>query len=93
MPDVPTMEEAGVPGYEVSSWFGLVAPAKTPKVIVERLSQEIKKAARNPKFVAALAPQGMDIVASTPDEMLTAMRDTSKKWGDVIAATGTTINQ
>ena len=93
MPDVATMEEAGVPGYEVSSWFGLLAPAKTPKTIVDRLAQEVKKASTDPRFIATLAPQGMQILAASPDETLAAMRADSKKWGDVIAATGTTINQ
>ena len=93
MPDVPTMEEAGVPGYEVSSWFGLLAPARTPKTIVDRLAQEVKKASTDPRFIATLAPQGMQILAASPDETLAAMRADSKKWGDVIAATGTTINQ
>jgi tripartite-type tricarboxylate transporter receptor subunit TctC len=90
---VPTADEAGVPGYQVQSWFGMYAPAKTPPSIIARLSQEIKKASTDPKFIAALAPQGMQIVASSPDEMLQAMREDSKKWGDVIAATGITINQ
>lgn len=93
LPNVPTMEEAGVPGYDVRSWFGMLAPAKTPPSIIERLSREIKKAAADPRFIAALAPQGMEIIAGTPDEMLAAMRADSKKWGDVITATGTTINQ
>jgi tripartite-type tricarboxylate transporter receptor subunit TctC len=93
MPDVPTMTEAGVPNYEVSSWFAMLAPSNTPKTIVDRLSAEIKKAAQHPKFIAALANQGMEIVAGTPEQMLEAMKTTSKKWGDVIAATGTTINQ
>lgn len=93
MPDVPTMEEAGVPGYEVSSWFGLLAPARTPKTIVDRLAQEVKKASTDLRFIATLAPQGMQILAASPDETLAAMRADSKKWGDVITATGTTINQ
>jgi tripartite-type tricarboxylate transporter receptor subunit TctC len=93
LPQVPTIDEAGVPGYEVSSWFGLLAPAKTPQGVVERLSREVKKAAADPRFVAALAPQGMEIVASTPQDMAAAMQATSRKWGDVITKTGTTINQ
>ncbi len=93
MPDVPTMEEAGVPGYEVSSWFGLLAPANTPKTIVDRLAQAVKKATTDPRFIATLAPQGMQILATSPDETLAMMRADSKKWGDVITATGTTINQ
>jgi tripartite-type tricarboxylate transporter receptor subunit TctC len=93
MPEVPTLEEAGVPGYEVRSWFGMLAPARTPASIVDRLAREVKKAAVDPRFVAALAPQGMQIIASSPEEMQTAMQADSRKWGEVIAATGTTINQ
>jgi len=93
MPDVSTAEEAGLPGYEVRSWFGMFAPAKTPPGVIDRLSREIKQASTDPKFVAALAPQGMQIIASSPDEMAQALREDSKKWGDVIRDTGTTINQ
>jgi tripartite-type tricarboxylate transporter receptor subunit TctC len=93
MPEIPTLEEAGVPGYEVRSWFGMLAPAKTPQTVIDRLSREIKKVASDPRFVAALTPQGMQIIASSPDEMLAAMQADSKKWGEVVAATGTTINQ
>jgi tripartite-type tricarboxylate transporter receptor subunit TctC len=93
MPEIPTLEEAGVPGYEVRSWFGMLAPAKTPQPVIDRLSREIKKAASDPRFVAALAPQGMQIIASSPEEMLATMQADSKKWSEVIAATGTTINQ
>jgi tripartite-type tricarboxylate transporter receptor subunit TctC len=93
MPQVPTVDEAGVPGYEVSSFFGLLAPARTPPAVIERLSREVKKAAADPRFIATLAPQGMEIVASSPEEMRDSMQTASKKWGDVITATGTTINQ
>jgi tripartite-type tricarboxylate transporter receptor subunit TctC len=93
MPEIPTLEEAGVPGYEVRSWFGMLAPARTPEGIVNRLSDEVKKAAAEPRFIATLAPLGMQIVASSPGEMRAAMETDSKKWADVIAATGITINQ
>lgn len=93
MPEIPTMEEAGLPGYDVASWFGSFAPAKTPPAIVDRLAREIKQAAAHPNFIAALAPLGMQIVATSPDEMAQAMRRGSEKWGKVIAETGTTINQ
>jgi tripartite-type tricarboxylate transporter receptor subunit TctC len=93
MPEIPTMEEAGVPGYEVSSWFGLLAPAKAPPSIIDRLSREVRKAAADPRFVATLALQGMQIIASSPEEALAAMRADSKKWAAVIAATGITIHQ
>jgi len=58
-----------LPGYEVRSWFGMFAPAKTPPSVVDRLSREIKQASTDPKFMAALAPQGMQIIASSPAEM------------------------
>ena len=93
MPNVPTADEAGLPGFEVRSWFGMFAPAKTPPSVIDRLSREIKKASTDPKFVEALAPQGMQIVASSPDEMAQALREDSRKWGDVIRDTGTMINQ
>ena len=93
MPDVPSADEAGLPGYEVRSWFGMFAPAKTPQSVVDRLSSEIKQASTDPRFIAALAPQGMQIVASSPSEMAQSLRDDYKKWGDVIRETGTTINQ
>jgi tripartite-type tricarboxylate transporter receptor subunit TctC len=93
MPEIRTLEEAGVPGYEVRSWFGMLAPAKTPQSVIDRLSHEVKKAAAEPRFIAALAPQGMQIIASSPEDMRAAMQADSKKWAVVIAATGTTINQ
>ena len=93
MPQVPTAAEAGLPGYQVRSWFGMFAPAKTPPSIIDRLAREIKKASTDPKFVAALAPQGMQIIASSPEEMAQALRDDYRTWGDVIRDTGTTINQ
>jgi tripartite-type tricarboxylate transporter receptor subunit TctC len=93
LPNVPSAEEAGLPGYKVQSWFGMFAPAKTPQAIIDRLSREIKKASFDPKFIAALTPQGMQIVASSPQEMAHAIRDDAKKWGDVIRQTGVTINQ
>jgi tripartite-type tricarboxylate transporter receptor subunit TctC len=93
MPDISTADEAGLPGFEVRSWFGMFAPAKAPQSVIDRLAREIKKASVDPKFVAALAPQGMQIVASSPEEMAQAMREDSQKWGNVIRQTGTTINQ
>ena len=93
MPDIATADEAGLPGFEVRSWFGMLAPAKAPQSVIDRLAREIKRASIDPKFVAALAPQGMQIVASSPEEMAQAMHEDSKKWGDVIRQTGTMINQ
>jgi tripartite-type tricarboxylate transporter receptor subunit TctC len=93
LPDVPTISEAGVPGYEVSAWYGILAPAKTPQAVIDRLAMEMKRVGSDPRFVASIASQGLDIIASSPSEMLQAMRADSEKWGGVIRATGTTINQ
>ncbi|WP_236904007.1 Bug family tripartite tricarboxylate transporter substrate binding protein [Comamonas serinivorans] len=65
-PDVPTLEEAGVPGFVQSSWIGLMAPAGTPKAIVDRLSTEIGKALKNPELIKKLADMGMSAQGSTP---------------------------
>lgn len=93
LPQVPTMEEAGVPGYELTAWFGLLAPAQTPHAVVERLAQEVKKATADANFRARLTAQGLDIIGGSPEEMLRLMKADTKKWGDVIKATDTKIPQ
>jgi tripartite-type tricarboxylate transporter receptor subunit TctC len=93
MPQVPTVAEAGVPGYELSGWFGLVAPAKTPQGVVDRLSAEVKKAVADARLKDRLTEQGLDVVGSTPEEMLAVMTADTKKWREVIAATGAKIPQ
>jgi tripartite-type tricarboxylate transporter receptor subunit TctC len=93
MPNVPTLNEAGVPGYQIASWFGVLTPAKTPNSIVDRLSQEISKAVNDPRFSERMKAQGMEIVGSTSAEMLTIMEAETKQWAGVIKATGTKIPQ
>jgi tripartite-type tricarboxylate transporter receptor subunit TctC len=93
MPDLPTIAEAGVPGYELGGWFGLLAAAKTPKPIIDRLAAEVRKAVADPRFSDRLIAQGIEPVGSTPEEMLARMRADTKKWAEVIKATGTKIEQ
>jgi tripartite-type tricarboxylate transporter receptor subunit TctC len=93
MPAVPTIDEAGVPGYELGGWFGLLAPARTPQNVVDRLSDEVHKALADAKLKARLTDQGLDMVASSPQEMLAVMTNDTKKWSDIIAATGAKIPQ
>jgi tripartite-type tricarboxylate transporter receptor subunit TctC len=93
MPQVPTVQEAGVPGYELAGWFGLLAPAKTPQSIVDRLSAEVQKAAADARLKDRLTEQGLEVVGSTPAEMLAVMTADTKKWSEVIAATGAKIPQ
>jgi tripartite-type tricarboxylate transporter receptor subunit TctC len=93
MPQVPTVAEAGVPGYELAGWFGLLAPAKTPPAVIDRLANEVKKAVADPKLKDRLTEQGLNVFGSTSDEMRTIMQADTKKWSEVITATGAKIPQ
>jgi tripartite-type tricarboxylate transporter receptor subunit TctC len=93
IPDVPTMEEAGVPGYEMASWFGLLAPARTPSAIVERLSQAVKTALDDRKFDELMKAQGLEIVGGTPEAMWSTMQADTEKWAKLIKAIGIEIPQ
>src|SRR5262245_62662937 len=68
MPQVPTMQEAGVPGYELSGWFGLLAPAKTPQHVVDRLANEVRTAVADSGFKSRLGEQGLDVVGGLSAE-------------------------
>jgi tripartite-type tricarboxylate transporter receptor subunit TctC len=87
-PDLPTMMEAGVPGYEAANWFGTVVPAKTPPVIVAKLSQEIARALRLPDVSERLLVQGMEPTSSTPEEFSAYIRSEMTKWAKVVKASG-----
>jgi tripartite-type tricarboxylate transporter receptor subunit TctC len=93
MPQLPTVHEAGVPGYELGGWFGLLAPARTPQNIVDRLASEVRKAVADPKLKERLTEQGLDVFGSSSEEMLAIMRADTKKWAEVITATGAKIPQ
>jgi tripartite-type tricarboxylate transporter receptor subunit TctC len=93
LPAVPTMAEAGVPGFDLASWFGLLAPAQTPAAVTARLSAEVNKAVNDPRFAAHITAQGLDIVGSSPQAMAKTMQTDTKKWGDLIDAAGIKIDQ
>lgn len=86
MPDVPTVAESGVPGYEFGIWFGLFAPAGTPKALVTRLNQEIVKALANPDTRAQLLKVGVNPGTSTPEQLGKLLRTDVEKWAKVIKA-------
>jgi len=88
LPDVPTVAEAGVPGYESTIWLGLVAPAGTPKAVVERLNTEIRKITGSAEVKAAWAKQGATPLSMTPDEFEKYLNDDIAKWAKVIAQAG-----
>jgi tripartite-type tricarboxylate transporter receptor subunit TctC len=91
-PDIPTMAEAGLPGYDFSSWFGAFAPAGTPREIIKKLNVEIIKAIRSPEVAKQLTEQGADLVASTPEEFDAYLKSETTKWGKVIKAAGIHAN-
>ena len=93
LPGVPTMDEAGVPGFELSSWYALLAPEKTPPDIVERLTRETKAALADPRFVKRMQSQGLEIIGSSSAEMMDVMRADTKKWRHMIDVTGTKVVQ
>jgi tripartite-type tricarboxylate transporter receptor subunit TctC len=91
LPDVPTVEESGVPGFTLTGWFGILAPAKTPKPILDQLTAEVHKATTDPRFIQTMNVQGLEVIGSTAAEMLALMHADTKKWADVIRLTGVKI--
>lgn len=88
LPDVPTLSESGVPGFDASSWNGVSVPAKTPPAIVERLAAEIQKAVASPEVQKELQGLGMVARASTPEQMTQRMTSDMAKWKAVIDKAG-----
>jgi tripartite-type tricarboxylate transporter receptor subunit TctC len=88
LPDLPTVAESGLPGYEVTSWNGLAAPKATPREIVERLSREVTDALAQPDIRAAMAKFGMEARGSTPEELSGRIKADISKWADVIDKAG-----
>jgi len=86
--DLPTMIEAGVPGYEATNWFGTTVPAKTPPAIVSKLSQEMGRVLRLPDVRDRLLAQGMEPVSNTPEEFAAYIRTEMTKWAKVVKASG-----
>ena len=88
LPDVPSIAEAGVPGYEATQWFGVLAPAGTPRAIVERLHQETSRALRSAEVKERITGEGMEVVASTPEEFAAYIKSETEKWTKVIKSAG-----
>lgn len=84
LPDVPTVAEAGLPGYEYSNWYGFVVPARTPPEIIQFLNREITRALNAPDVRETLTAAGMDPAPSTPDELDRYMVRDSDKWAKVV---------
>src|SRR6202008_82355 len=92
LPDVPTLAEAGVAGYEATLWLNISGPAGMPTEIVQRLNAEIAKALRDPEVQANFRAAGVDATSMGPQELTTFMRAEYEKWGRVVRETGATVN-
>lgn len=88
LPDLPTMEESGLPGFDVSGFLGLLAPAKTPRAIIRRLNSEIVKMTRQQDFTSRFAGFGMEPVGSTPEEIEKFTREQIARWAKVLRQAG-----
>ena len=93
MPDVPTVAESGLPGYEANSWNGVLAPAGTPKAIIARLSREIQDIIRSPEVNREVSKLGFTPVGSTSEEFRKHIAEEIEKWAKVIKAGGIQLPQ
>jgi tripartite-type tricarboxylate transporter receptor subunit TctC len=92
MPDVPTIAEAGVPGYEMSPWIAVFAPAGTPREIVQKLNAEASRALKQPDVAQALSNQALDPWISTPEEFAARIKTDYEKYGKLIKLTGAKVD-
>jgi tripartite-type tricarboxylate transporter receptor subunit TctC len=92
LPDLPTLGEAGVKGYEITTWTAMIAPKGLPRPIVNKLNAEIQRACTNPKLVAVLTTQGASCAASTPEQFAQFVRQERVKWGDIVRKSGAKID-
>jgi tripartite-type tricarboxylate transporter receptor subunit TctC len=92
MPDVPTMAEAGLPGYVAGSWFGLVAPAGTPPPVIERINRDFAATLRLPDVQVAMARQDQEVIASSPAEFASFIAEELARWQHVVTTMGLRVD-
>jgi len=92
LPDVPTMVESGFPSFVVTPWWGVFAPAGTPKPIIERLHRDIVAVLRNPEVRASFAGHATDVIGNTPEEFARYVSTEAARWGEVVRASGATAD-
>lgn len=88
LPDLPTVAEAGLPGFETDNWYGIVTVAKTPRAAIDRLNREFGRALETPKIKQALLRSGLEAAPGTPDAFGAYMKSEYEKWGKLIAEVG-----
>jgi tripartite-type tricarboxylate transporter receptor subunit TctC len=92
LPDVPTLDEAGVKGYESIAWYGVVAPGKTPRAIVDKLNAELTKTLQDPQIKQRLAEMGSAEVYGSPEKFGALIKSEIAKWAPVVKASGATVD-
>ena len=92
LPELPTMIESGLAGYESTAWFGLVMPAGTPKEIIARMNAEGQKAGKSPEFIKRMNDLGYDIVGGTAEQMGSMIQEEVRRWGPVVKASGAKVD-
>ncbi len=85
---MPTFAQAGLPGFDVELWFGLLAPGGTPRPIVDRLNAEVNKIIQSADFREKVAAQGLEVFVSTPEQYGAALRAESEKFGKIVKKAG-----
>lgn len=88
VPDLPTVAESGVPGYDVVAWYGLLAPAGTPRPIVLKINAEVKRIVELPDLRDRLSAEGAEVMASTPEQFAAYLKTEMVKWAKVVQASG-----
>jgi tripartite-type tricarboxylate transporter receptor subunit TctC len=92
VPDLPTMSEAGVPGFQASSWFAVFAPAKTPRPVINKLNTEIVKVIHAPELRDRMTALGFEVVGGTPEELGAFLKAEIAKWSKVIRDSGAKVD-
>ena len=91
LPDLPTIAEAGVPGYEANVWFGLVAPAGTPREVIDRLNAAAVQAAKSPEFVKRVTDLGYNVIVGSADDMKRMIDAELRRWPPIVKASGAKV--
>jgi tripartite-type tricarboxylate transporter receptor subunit TctC len=92
LPDVPTFAEAGLPQIESYAWYGMFAPAKTPKAVIDKINAEAIKVMKGPEFQKVLADTGSDFVGDTPENFGKFVAAEHDRWGKVVKQSGATVD-